>query len=174
MDSLPGSWSFWVRCRVFPNSYRLSHYVIVGLLLGVAGCAGPGHVGAVEPVFVKEADLWFRARIDTGAGASSLHARHVRVDDGWVRFETENLRGERRSLSLPLADEARVVTAGGSEQRPRVVLGLALGGVLKRVPVSLRDRSAMQHRLLVGRDVLADDFVVDVSKPPTEAREAGP
>jgi hypothetical protein len=48
--------------------------------------------------------------------------------------------------------------------RPRVTLELELGGVAKRVRVSLRDRSRMDYKLLVGRDFLAGDFLVDVDR----------
>jgi hypothetical protein len=130
------------------------------------GCAGPGPpvVGAVESVAVVEAGLRFRARIDTGAAASSIHARDVRVERGWVHFVLENERGERRALSAPLVDLAHVRGAAGVDVRPRVRLRLSLRGVEKSLPVSLRDRSGMQHPLLVGRDFLAGDFLVDVAR----------
>lgn len=121
-------------------------------------------VGAVEPVRIVEADLVFRARIDTGAGSSSLDAREIAVEDGRVRFVLEDEAGQRRMLSAPLADHALVRGALGSDQRPRIALQLELGGVRKRVLVSLRDRSRMQYKMLVGRDFLAGDFVVDVAR----------
>ncbi len=37
-----------------------------------------------------------------------------------------------------------------------------LHGVEKLLPVSLRDRGGMQYKMLVGRDFLAGDFLVDV------------
>ncbi len=79
-------------------------------------------------------------------------------------FKLENARGERRDLSAALADVAHVRSVKGTEVRPRVALALDLGGVVKRVRVSLRDRSQMDYKLLVGRDFLAGDFVVDVDR----------
>jgi hypothetical protein len=121
-------------------------------------------IGGVETLRVREADLAFRARIDTGAAACSVHATDVRIEGALVSFTLENERGERRALRAPIADEAHVTTAHGSDVRPRVALHLSLGRIEKRVLVSLRDRSQMEHKLLVGRDFLAGDFVVDVGR----------
>jgi hypothetical protein len=121
-------------------------------------------ISGVETLRVREADLAFRARIDTGAAASSIHATDVRIEGASVSFTVENERGERRALRADIADEARVRSAHGDDLRPRVALHLSLAGVEKRVLVSLRDRSAMEHRLLVGRDFLAGDFAVDVGR----------
>lgn len=137
---------------------------IISLLLASLACAGPAAIGARETVQVVEAGLAFDARIDTGAAASALHARDLEILGREVRFTVANERGEQRTLTLPIADVAEVRTAQGIDRRPRVALHLALGGVEKRVLVSLRDRSAMRHKLLVGRDFLAGDFVVDVSR----------
>ena len=138
------------------------------LLCFAAACAtppaSPTLIGAVETVRVVEADLAFRARIDTGAAASSIHATGIRVEGARVHFTLENASGERRDLSAALADVARVRSVKGTEVRPRVALELELGGVAKRVRVSLRDRSRMDYKLLVGRDFLAGDFVVDVDR----------
>lgn len=138
--------------------------LLAAISLGGAACAGPAAIGARETVGVVELGLAFDARIDTGAAASALHATDVEFLGREVRFTAENERGERRTLRLPIADVAEVRTARGSDRRPRVALHLTLRGVEKRVLVSLLDRSVMQHKLLVGRDFLAGDFVVDVSR----------
>lgn len=143
---------------------------LIVVYLGALGpaCAGrppgPRVIGAVETLTVVDAGLRFRARIDTGAGASSIHATGIRLDGSLVHFVLENERGERRALTAPVVDVAQVRTAQGVDVRPRVVLRLRLLGVEKAVRVSLRDRSAMQDKLLVGRDFLAGDFVVDVAR----------
>ena len=143
-------------------------YSATVLLCLAASCAtppaSPTLIGAIETVQVVEADLAFRARIDTGAAASSIHATAIRVDGARVYFTLENARGERRDLSAALADVAHVRSVKGTEVRPRVTLELELGGVAKRVRVSLRDRSRMDYKLLVGRDFLAGDFLVDVDR----------
>jgi hypothetical protein len=132
------------------------------------GCAGlgtgPRVVGAAERVRVIDADLEVLARIDTGAAACSLHAEEIEVDWDQVHFVLSDGNGVRQRLSAPIADHAWVNSAHGKDLRPRVALQLELGGVRKRVLVSLRDRSRMQYKMLVGRDFLAGDFVVDVAR----------
>jgi hypothetical protein len=39
-----------------------------------------------------------------------------------------------------------------------------LGPVTKRIQVTLTRRHGMRFRMLIGRQALADDFVVDVSR----------
>ena len=121
-------------------------------------------IGVVETLRVDEAGFAFRARIDTGAEASSIHAGAIGVEGLRVHFTLENAEGARKALSAPIVDVARVRTSQGTDLRYRVELGLSLRGVAKRVVVSLRDRSKMDYRLLVGRDFLAGDFVVDVTR----------
>lgn len=137
------------------------------------GCATPTTktvLGSIATVRIIEADLAFAGRVDTGAEASSIHAtslERIAGDDGkpYLRFEISNEAGERVTLERPIADRVEVRSAGGSESRYRVPLTLAIGDVETRVRVTLRDRSTMTHKLLVGRDVLAGRFVVDVEAP---------
>ncbi|RLL50465.1 hypothetical protein D8Y20_11840, partial [Mariprofundus sp. EBB-1] len=46
-----------------------------------AGEATKQTVGAVETIIVKEADISFEARIDTGAESSSMHAIQIHVSE---------------------------------------------------------------------------------------------
>lgn len=140
------------------------------LLASLSGCVHPKPVlGGTATVRVVEADLEFRGRVDTGAEASSIHALHIeRVAQGegeHLRFVIANERGEAATLIRPLADVAEVRGATGQERRFRVALTLAIGSVQETVLVTLRDRSRMNQKLLVGRDLLAGRFLVDVEIP---------
>ena len=143
-------------------------FTTLTVVLMAAGCASPGSgprvVGAAEPVRVVDADLTLLARIDTGAAACSLHAEDIEVDWDRVHFVLRDGSGQPRRLSAPIADHAWVQSAHGTDLRPRVALQLELGGVRKRVLVSLRDRSRMKYKMLVGRDFLAGDFLVDAAR----------
>jgi len=155
------------------HSARLRPIGVAWLCVFGLGCATSTTklvLGPVTAVRIVEADIAFVGRVDTGAEASSIHATELQLiagDDGEprLRFDIENEAGERVILDRPIADVVEVRSAGGSEPRYRVLLTLAIGEVETRVLVTLRDRSAMTHKLLVGRDVLAGRFVVDVEAP---------
>jgi len=55
-----------------------------------------------------------------------------------------------------------VRNAQGVETRYQIPLTLRWHGIDKLIRVNLRDRSAMTYKLLIGRDWLMGDFVVDV------------
>ena len=137
-----------------------------GLGLGCAAPATKPILGPTARAVVAEAGLSFEGRVDTGAEVSSIHAVDIeRIDAATprLRFTLENAEGERVTLERSVLDVAEVRSASGSERRYRVPLTLAIGGIEAEVRVTLRDRSAMRHRLLVGRDVLAGRFLVDVA-----------
>jgi len=153
------------------------------LASGCVMAAAPGVrvtqlVGATERVRVEQASLDFLARIDTGAQTTSLHALDLHVEDGAsrmqanvgkiIRFRTVNEAGEEAWLSGVVADVVALSDWHGVELRYAVPLELSARGVRKRVLVNLRDRSAMAEKLLIGRDWLAGDFLVDVERNATE------
>ena len=158
----------------------------VGLLLLSNGCAGvrggEEHaipvVGAIEVLRVEEARLDFLARIDTGARSSSIHALDLeiadeatRVEDNVgkeIRFRVANERGDSAHLVGVIADVIHVRSAQGTEARYAVPLALTWNGVSKRVRVNLRDRAAMDCKLLVGRDWLRGSALVDVDRNAVE------
>lgn len=110
------------------------------------------------------------AKIDTGAGASSIWASHIRIDkDGVLKFR---LFGEdspfyngrvikRKSYKVIVARSAM-----GEEQiRYRVYLPIEINGRKIRVLFSLADRSKNSFPVLIGKRTLRGKYVVDVSLP---------
>lgn len=132
-------------------------------------------VGAVETLRVDDVAMDFATRIDTGAQTSAIHATDIQFDmpveeeaaaGRRVEFTLENERGQRRRIARVVADVVSVRTANGIETRLRVPLRLSFRGQQKSVLVSLRDRGSMTYKLIVGRDWLADGFLVDVTRDP--------
>lgn len=153
------------------------------LASGCVMAAAPGVrvarlIGATERVRVEQADLEFLARVDTGAQTTSLHVLDIRIENGasrmqanvgrTIHFRIANERGEEAWLSSVVADVVALSDWHGVELRYAVPLELSARGVRKRVLVNLRDRSAMAEKLLIGRDWLAGDFLVDVERNATE------
>ncbi len=131
-------------------------------------------VGETARITVAEAGLEFPARIDTGARVTSIHAPDIQVAGGAenhrankgkpVTFRIINADGGERVLESTIVDVSSVRNAQGTEYRYVVELTLVWEGFEKRVQVNLRDRGAMTYKLLIGRNWLADDFLVDVDR----------
>ena len=147
---------------------------LVSVLACDTGLAAKEVVGATEVIHVVEAGLDFTARIDTGARTTSIHAPWMEIENPAadkkknigkkVVVEVENARGERRRIETRIADAAVVRNAQGVETRYMIPLTLRWNGREKVVNVNLRDRKAMTYKLLIGRDWLRGDYVVDVER----------
>ena len=135
-------------------------------------------VGATEIVHVEEAGLDFLARVDTGARTTSLHAVELTIEDPAPRvednvgrkihFRVVNERGESARISSVIVGVVGVRQALGTELRYAVPLHLTWRGTRRALQVNLRDRSAIDLKLLVGRDWIGQGFLVDVERNPAE------
>ena len=112
---------------------------------------------------------WLKAKIDTGAQTSSLHAYETEEfqRDGatWVRFEIHPLQRSARdvvTVELPVQDRRRVRSSNGvAQDRFVVLLDIRLLDRVISAEVTLTRRDAMGYRMLIGREALAQGFMVD-------------
>jgi len=125
-------------------------------------------LGWVERVLVSSAYISMKAKLDTGAKTSSLHAtgieRFRRGDQRMVRFDVEDPQdGSRLTLERPLVRKVRIKEqdADGSNSRPVVMLSVCIGQAQRDVEVNLVDRSRFIYPFLIGRSALAGHVVVD-------------
>lgn len=111
---------------------------------------------------------WIKAKLDTGAQTSSIHAYDVEEfsRDGaeWVRFR---VRPWQKSLEdelvveRPVHDRRRVRSSSGHVQERFVVrTSLVMVGREVSAQVTLSNRDEMGFRMLVGREALRHGFVV--------------
>jgi hypothetical protein len=127
-------------------------------------------VGATEVISIAEAEMDFKARVDTGARTSSVHAEAIMVDTSDnpqgqpISFLLVNKSGQSRKIETRVASVVNVKTSEGSEIRYKVPLTLIWNDSSKTVLLTLNDRKAMRYRLLLGRNWLHGDFIVDVDK----------
>ncbi len=136
--------------------------------------AGAGHCGAEEPIILGDVEdvmilpwrITLPARIDTGAQTSSLDARDLVVKDGEAEFCLPEAFGGKR-LRLLVVRDAKVKGAVGRQERPVVMMEVCIGRKRMTIEVTLADRSAMKHPLLIGRNVLEKGFLVDVARTRT-------
>jgi hypothetical protein len=112
---------------------------------------------------------WLKAKIDTGAHTSSLHAFGIeefeRDGQPWVRFEIHPLQRSSRDavlVELPVQDRRRVRSSNGvAQERFVVLLEIRLLDQVITAEVTLTRRDSMGHRMLIGRQALAQGFMVD-------------
>jgi hypothetical protein len=117
-------------------------------------------VGEVEEVILLPWRVRLPARIDTGAATSSLDARDLKVKDNVAEFKLPKKYGGML-LRLPVTDWQHVRGADFKERRPVVEITLCMGPRLIHAQVTLNDRSMVRYPLIIGRNVLKDNFVVD-------------
>ena len=110
-----------------------------------------------------------KAKVDTGARTSSLHAFNLQetMRDGvpHIRFliHPEQRRAHPTiEAELPLVAERRVRDSGGkTELRPVVKTVVELLGQRWPIEITLTRRDAMGFRMLLGRQAIRRRFLVD-------------
>lgn len=127
-------------------------------------------VGQLEQVWLQNLQLALPARIDTGAETASLDARNIELfeRDGrrWVRFEILHPEtGEAIQMERKLKRMVAIIQSNttDSERRPVIKLGVTIGHISQTAEFTLSDRSHLDYQLLIGRNILQDVMVVDVS-----------
>lgn len=101
-----------------------------------------------------------RAKIDTGARTSALHAEKQELfeRDGksWVRFLIpQDASRTLKLVELPLKDQRNIKnTSGVPERRLIVSTVLLLGAHRWHIDVSLADRKKMEFDLILGRTAI--------------------
>jgi len=138
----------------------------IGWIHRPSGEVGKRVIGPTETVDIVEASFGLLGRVDTGAKTTSVHAESIQVDGELVSFDLACPNGRRISMQRPIAKTDKVRSAAGSEERIFVELTLEHAGHAKPVLVNLKDRSHMAYPLLLGRNWLKDDYVVDVAQEP--------
>jgi len=126
-------------------------------------------IGETEYVTIKPNNIRLKARIDTGATTSSIHAlnivRYERDGKRWVRFNLVSPTGAKVKMELPVQRIIKVKRHGTDEQsRPVVNLAVVMGKIKKTTPFSLVDRSNFKFPVLIGRTFLANTAIVDVNR----------
>ncbi len=154
---------------------------LVWLLSGVAGYAeestdpptGKVIAGWIERLTLPATGRQVKAKLDTGANTSSIHAENIEQfeKDGetWVRFD---LHGHRRDKEEDAPDPVQVERERArrvkikdhddpADRRPVVELEVCFDGRLRLAQFSLADRSNFLYPVLLGRRFLEGVAVVD-------------
>jgi hypothetical protein len=115
---------------------------------------------------------WIKAKVDTGAQTSSIHAYDIEAFDrdgeAWVRF---TVRPWQRStedsieVECPVHDVRKVRSSSGHvEERFVVLMRVVLVDREVDAEVTLTNRDQMGFRMLIGREALRHGFDVTSSR----------
>ncbi len=129
-------------------------------------------LGWREWISLPELGLKVKAKVDTGARSSALHAFDIetfsRGGERWVRFRVHPVQRDSSITVLaeaPLADEKYVrPSSGHAEHRPVIRALLQLGDEAWPVEITLARRDVMGFRMLLGRQAIRGRHVVDPAR----------
>ena len=151
--------------------------IVCGVVLccqALAVTANTGQVvGWVEIIGVPVLGVNAKAKLDTGALTSSIHATNVarftKDDEKWVRFtislqDAASKKVVERELERPLHRRVKVFGAGGADSRLVVFLAICVGDQLLNEQFSLSNRKDKNYGLLIGRRTLQHIGLLDVRK----------
>jgi len=115
---------------------------------------------------------WVKAKLDTGARSSALHAFDLveleREGVPWVRFAVhpwQRSDADAVVVECPVLDRRGVRSSNGQvEERYAVRMDVRLVGRTIGTVMTLSNRDEMGFRMLVGREALAQGFLVDSAR----------
>ncbi|WP_234407394.1 ATP-dependent zinc protease family protein [Microterricola viridarii] len=112
---------------------------------------------------------WIKAKLDTGARSSALHAFDIEeftgADGDWVRFQVhpwQKSDGDAVTVECRVHDRRTVRSSSGHvEERIMVLIDVQIHGRTVSAETTLTNRDQMGFRMLIGREALRQGFLVD-------------
>jgi hypothetical protein len=106
-----------------------------------------------------------RAKVDTGAYTSAIHCYKVSVVKGKITFYLPAHRNEKHQKFTTEQFELKAIknSFGQTEKRYVIKTRVVLFGKTFKTEFSLADREQMRYPVLLGRKLLRNRFLVDVS-----------
>ncbi len=120
-----------------------------------------------------------KAKIDTGARTSSLHVSEIsfyrRKEKEFAHFVIH----PKQKSSFPAIEakaevvERRKITSsnGHASLRPVVLVEIVLGDHKRQIELTLVNRDMMGFRMLLGREALRGEYIVDPGRSYLQSRE---
>lgn len=124
-------------------------------------------LGYVEWMCLMPHDLLMKARVDSGATTSSVHAENITLfeRDGvnWVRFTIAHDNSlDKVTLERRVVRFVRIIQHDEeSQRRPVVELEIRVADLHFKGEFTLADRSNFSFPALLGRNFLADMTLID-------------
>lgn len=126
-------------------------------------------IGRIEWVSLPELKLKHKARIDTGAKTTSMHAINIEEVEQrgelFVKFQTVDSEGKILEVVRKVDTTQKVSNTSGFVTKRYVIKEkIKIGTIEREVLINLNDRSKMDYKFLVGRNLLLGRFIVDVAR----------
>ena len=112
---------------------------------------------------------WIKAKIDTGAKTSSLHAfsveEFIKNEKVWVRFGIHPHQDDLETeiyCEAELIDKRVVSDSGGhAEERYVIMTDVVMAKQTWPIEITLTNRDTMRFRFLLGRTAMRHKIIVD-------------
>lgn len=113
-----------------------------------------------------------KAKIDTGAKISTLHAVNIKPTTrngmSYVKFTTYPFVNDdtiKRTVCLPILDQRGIISSNGKKElRYVITTPLKINNKVYDIELSLTNRSLMRFPMLLGRQALAQFAIADAGK----------
>ncbi len=129
--------------------------------------------GWVEKIRIENQDFEIKAKLDTGAKTSSIHAIDIKTfkrdGDKWVKFTLEltDSRDKKHTLKLEKPRSRRINIKnhdGEHDKRIAVDLQICFNGDIYTTEFTLADRTEYIYDVLLGRQFLKKIAIVDPNR----------
>lgn len=126
-------------------------------------------LGRIEWITIGAKNMRLKARVDTGAQTSSLHAENVieKTIDGkkYVQFESFDAKKKKFIFLEEVIKRSTVRNSDGNTSRRYVIkVRVRLGNKDHEINVNLNNREDLKYNFLIGRNLLMGNYVIDVSQ----------
>jgi hypothetical protein len=134
-------------------------------------------IGHSETIFLGDnKSLVFDAKVDSGAETSSIHAIDIHafprqvLENGetkellFVRFKTEDDTGQKQLIERMVSRIDQVRSASGTSTRYFFREKVWINNTPYEIEINLADRSALSKKMLVGKNLLNQGYLIDTNK----------
>ena len=128
------------------------------------------HAGWVEKICIGDVDFSFKAKLDTGAHTSSVNAEIIREfqknGKQYVLYRVLNNKKSSETFQSEVTRYTRIKLKTGDKgiKRPYVMMRFKIGKHVIEEEVNLAERDHFNYPVLIGRNMMANYFLVDPSR----------
>jgi hypothetical protein len=126
-------------------------------------------IGSTEKIDIPTLKLKdIDVKVDSGASCSSLHCSWIHVDRNkkkvsFIPLDKSYKQFNNTKFVFPLMEEVNVQNSGGEqESRPLIKLDIIIKGKTYETFFSLTNREELEYPILIGRDIISGNFLIDV------------